>query len=332
MTITARLTERITVELIDATPALEKFWHKMMAGWPPSTLASAPSRGQTIRLALTQVDEPPSPPTSFAPIFQDNVGLLHVYQATAEQLWLHFPDGALVHVDLVAQMVRGSFTAVMMRNARLEDVIFTSLAPLLRRHGYYLVHAFAAVCPATYPPGAALIVGPSRSGKTTTGLQLVLAGWKLLANDVVLLRQTPEGEVWASPWPGLITVRPRTFRLLPTLADHVGRPGVLPTNDVALTSDQIARKDWGTAVPIKAIYFPQIETSPTSQLIPKNRGIALARLLEESLDRWDTSQIAPHSALLRRLVQQAGAYQLRLGQDVAQLPDLLTLSAPVVLP
>jgi serine kinase of HPr protein (carbohydrate metabolism regulator) len=63
-------------------------------------------------------------------------------------------------------------TEGVLRNGRFEDVTFTSLAPLLRRHGYYLLHAFAAV----KEGHAILLVGPSGSGKTTTGLHLLEAG------------------------------------------------------------------------------------------------------------------------------------------------------------
>lgn len=332
MTLTIPLTEQIAMTLRGADQQASRFWHTVLAGWPPPALQPpAASRAVTFDLSLTVTRDAPQPPSGVSPIFQDKrtaheLGLLHVYQPTAEQFVLHFPDGALVTVDVAQQTLRGVYTAAMLRNGRLEDVLFTSLAPLLRRHDCYLVHAFAAVCPASSTPAAALIVGPTRSGKTTTGLQLVLDGWRLLANDVVLLRATAKGDVWAYPWPGLITVRPRTFGLLPQLAAHVGRPSWRPERDVVLTSEQIAGEAWGTAVPVKAVYFPQIESRPRSQLVGKNRGVALARLLEESLDRWDHDQIAPHSSLLRQLVSQATTYRLHLGQDMAQLPSLLSLA------
>ena len=332
---TIPLTAHITLDLVTTQPWAEPFLTELLAGWPPSDLFRTADNHDKVDTAvsipftLTQTDALPPLPPDLPPIFQDkNDDLLDVYQPTAEQFLLHFPDGALVQIDLAAQTVQGSFTSAVLHNSRLEDVIFTSLAPLLRRHGCYLVHAFAAVCSEAATPAAVLVVGPTRSGKTTTGLQLVLSGWRLLANDVVLLQATAEGEIYAHPWPGLITVRPYTFELLPQLAEHIGSPAFRPTENVTLTSEQIAGDKWGTAVPVRTIYFPHIQKNKShSKLVPQKRALALATLLQESLDRWDTEQIAPHSQLLHQLVNQAATYKLQLGQAVAQLPELLMVDS-----
>ncbi len=332
MRYTVPLTAHITLDLVTTQPWAERFLPELLAGWPPPDLSAlvhaaddVPHTAVFIPFTLTLTDDLSPLLPNLPPIFQDKKdGLLDVYQPTAVQFLLHFPDGALVQVDLAKQTAQGSFTPAILDNSRLEDVIFTSLAPLLRRHGCYLVHAFAAVCLEADTPAAVLVVGPTRSGKTTTGLQLVLSGWRLLANDVVLLQATAEGEIYAYPWPGLITVRPYTFELLPHLAEHIGSPAFRPTTNVTLTSAQIAGDKWGTAVPVRAIYFPHIQNNqPHSRLMPQKRALSLATLLQESLDRWDTEQIASHSHLLHQLVHQAATYKLQLGQDVAQLPELL---------
>lgn len=320
------LTADITLELVTTQPWVDHFLPPLLAGWPPSAWEKGRHTAVSIPFTLNLHPTLDPLPAGLTPIFQDEQGLLDVYQPTAVEFLLHFPDGALVRIDLTQQTIHGTFTPDILHHGRLEDVLFTSLAPLLRRHGCYLVHAFAAVRPDAQNPTAALLVGPTRSGKTTTGLQLVLAGWRLLANDVVLLQATAEGEIWAHPWPGLITVRPYTFDLLPQLVErlHPSQTTLPPTHEVALTGAQIAREGWGTATAVQAIYFPQIqEGQPYSQLIPQNRALALANLLQESLDRWDNEQIASHSHLLHQLVNQAATYKLWLGQETARLPALL---------
>jgi len=57
---------------------------------------------------------------------------------------------------------------------------------------------------------------------------------------------------------------------------------------------------------------------------PLSRAIALAHLMEESLDRWDEATLPPHVELLHGLSQQIKAYKLQLGQDVAQLVKVIS--------
>jgi hypothetical protein len=52
----------------------------------------------------------------------------------------------------------------------------------------------------------------------------------------------------------------------------------------------------------------------------------MARLMEQSIDRWDEAMFETHMTILQELSQQAAAYTLHLGRDVARLPDLLAKS------
>jgi hypothetical protein len=324
MPYTIPLTPTIRLHLPHTSRWADWFLPQIFAGWPPPALLNDDNTHDTvITLDLTASRTPPRPPAHLPCLYQDHPhDLIHVYQPQPDHFLLYFPDGALTHVDLTHHTIQGEFTPAILQTGRLEDVIFTSLAPLLRRQGAYLAHAFAAV-----PPdgtAALLLVGPSHSGKTTTGLQLLLADWQLLANDVVLL-QEEDGVIWAHPWPGLITVRPYTFTLLPRLGQKLDTPLPVPTHGATLTGAQVAWLGWATAVPVQTISFPHIlPQQPTCALTPENRGVALARLLQESVDRWDVAQIEPHTALLRRLVAQATCYRLQLGEAVETIPHLFT--------
>ncbi|MFI1186841.1 hypothetical protein [Streptomyces californicus] len=69
----------------------------------------------------------------------------------------------------------------------------------LLRDGWAVLHASAAVRP---EDGATLLAfGGKGAGKTTTALLLASAGWRLLANDRVLVRPTGERDVEVVPWP-----------------------------------------------------------------------------------------------------------------------------------
>jgi hypothetical protein len=205
---------------------------------------------------------------------------------------------------------------------RFIDVILVSLAPLLRKHGYFLVHAAAVAL----NEQAILFVGPSGSGKTTTCLALIHAGWQLLSNDIVLLRRDG-AKIHALPVPDQISLRPKTRQLLPHL-QHIDRNAenrILQSGTIA-TRHAVGDR-WGVATPVAALCFPHVTDKTTSQLSPQSRSIALAWLLEESVDSWDNATLPAHTALLADLTAQAPSYRLHLAPDVAALPLLL---APLV--
>lgn len=199
-----------------------------------------------------------------------------------------------------------------------EDVLFIALAPLLRRCGYYLTHAFGAVRGDT----AVLVVGPMGSGKTTTGLRLLLDGWHLLSNDAVLLHER-EGRVYALPTPGLLSIRPPTYQLLPELSGRVPTGWRREAERTVMSATQLAGLVWAKPTPVGKVCFPRVEARPFSQLLPQNRAIGLVQLMEESIDRWDPAFIDPHMEVLRQLVAQSDLYTLHLGRDMQNLSDLI---------
>ena len=310
---------RIWLQSDDAS--LNGAWRQLFAGWlAPGPTGNAPA---DISLELALVRALPSLPAG-RPIFTDDRPAaggagLGVYRDEGQVVWLHYPDEALVKVSPGSEpgapgIATGTVTPGILSSGRLEDLTFTALAPLLRRRGYYLIHAFAAARDGR----AALIVGPSCSGKTTTGLSLLLDGWHLLGNDVVLLREGPDG-IYALPTPGTIHVRPPTFDLLPQIRSLPGGASIPPL--LCLPVQKIASHRQMAPL-VTAVYFPRI----VSQFDPKrqrlNSAIGLARLLEASIDRWDEVALAAHVDLLARLSTQAIAYQLHLGTNVAYLPRL----------
>jgi hypothetical protein len=298
---------------------IEKAWRQLFHGWfVPEPETTRPD----ISLFLSLTEELPSQPAE-SPFFQDSnlrpeqPGILSVYHGRKGTVLLHFLDGAWITVPLNGlTAANGVLIRQAMERGRLEDVTFTSLAPLLRRAGYFLVHAFAAARDGR----GILIVGPSGSGKTTTGLSLLLNGWKLLANDVLLLQARKDG-VYALPTPGAIGIRPPTLALLPQLRDWVGDFSGSGQVDVTPALDKCV--EWGEAVRVTAVYFPHIESRPQSSLEPLNRAICLARLMAESADQWDTAMLPGHLDTLQKLSQQAVPYTLHLGLDVGHLPLLL---------
>lgn len=308
------------ISLESADQVLRREWQALFTGWLDDS-AAAVDMCLRLRLCAELPSLPPHPP-----FFRDDDGrlpgeggILSVYGLADEAVLLHFLDGAQVRVPLQAgaqAVAEGMLLAQALQYGRFEDITFTSLAPLLRRRGYYLAHAFAA----SKDGRCVLIVGPSGSGKTTTGLALLAQGWRLLANDVVLLEER-NGRIYALPTPGMVQIRAHTFRLLPHLCRLL--PQADRPIDMAIAAQVLVNGRWAAPSPVTHLYFPFIEQRPYTTLHRQNRAVALACLMSESIDRWDERALSPHLTILQKLVRQADAYALHLGQRLEEIPDLL---------
>lgn len=237
--------------------------------------------------------------------------------------WLHYHDGALVQVPRQQGLTnetavcRGWLTPQAITVGRLEDVTYTSLAPILRRRGIFLLHAFAA----SRHDQTCLIIGPSGSGKTTTGLWLLSRGWKLLANDVVMLREQDD-QIWAAPTPNLVGIRPPTLTFLPQLSRRLALD---PRAAATLTADDVANGRFADPAPVTHLYFLAGSRQADCAVRPLPDSLAVTRLMAESVDRWDTAMLPAHLAFLAKLAGQADTMALTLGNH----PDKLAISFPV---
>jgi len=307
---------RLSIALDSDDTVVRAAWASLFDGWLGKDPQPADAR---LRLTL-QSSLPPAPAT--APVFDDShlwpdgIGVLRVYAAPGSAI-LRFIDAGQVVVPLpppeATSLIssEGIVVPSVFSHGRFEDVTLTSLAPALRRCGYFLIHAFAA----ERDGRCILLVGPSGSGKTTTGLNLTLHGWRMLANDAVLLEGRDDG-VYALPTPGNLGIRPGTFELLPELADRLA----LESDAAVDVAGQVARD--GAAARVTALMFVELGGGVTSAT-EVTSAVALARVLAESADRWDPALLGAHVALLERLCLQAPAHALRVGHDMAQLAALI---------
>ena len=72
------------------------------------------------------------------------------------------------------------------------------------------------------------------------------------------------------------------------------------------------------------LVFPTIVPEAISELIPLSRATALTKLLAESGGQlFDRRTMSQHLQLLKRLVEQTQAFELRSGQDLHGDPNQL---------
>jgi hypothetical protein len=256
---------------------------------------------------------PAGPPLSIGPDVS--------YYRQGERLSIYFPGWGRFDTVLGGNESSGRVARSAVDNdGVMEDMILIALAPLLRRRGYYTIHAFAAAV----GDRALLILGDSGAGKTTTGLSLLTRGARLLANDAPLLHVNREGQLRLHAYPGLISAYPDSIARFPQLegllADH--QPD--ERGKIAFAVEDVWPDGWAGQAQPAALVFPGITPDLTrSYLEPMTAFGALQRLIGQSIEDWDAATIPAQLRMLRQLVGAAPSYYLHLAPDIDRLPDLL---------
>jgi hypothetical protein len=302
----------LTLEGRAADPGLRARWRAAFASRPLT--AAAPDLVCTLDV-VAAVPEPPARPPQF------RQAELIEYYLDGDFALAHFPRFGQLRLDLKAGVTVGALVqAALDTYGVLEDLTAIALSPHLRRRGLFLIHAFAAVEPRA--ARAALLVGGIGAGKTTTGLALLAAGWKLLSNDSPILRTSGAG-VEVLSYPGLLAAYPDSFARFPATA-HLAEAGRAGQGRPKITApaEAVWPGVWAERAGCAAILFPQIEARAEHAVEPLSPPEALRRLLPHAVEQWDKAMLPAHLGLLGDLVRAAPAFQLRLGPDVSALPEL----------
>lgn len=284
------------------------------ARWSEAFASLAVANGSpdlTIRLNLTDHVQPaPDRKADFAQ------GDLLRYYVNNLRVTAHFPRYGHLRLDLEAGTTEGAIIqAALDQYGVFEDLLAISLSPHFRRRGLFLIHAFAAA----YNGQGILLVGGIGAGKTTTGMSLLNAGWRLLSNDSPILNES--GEVLQ--YPGVLAGYPDTFMRFETTRGVVSPEGD-PAQKICVPPTQFWPGVWQESAPVRAILFPRIEGRTDHALEPLSAPDALRRLLPNAVEQWDRDLIPQHLLVLRKLVERAPAYLLRLGPEVPDIPPFLT--------
>lgn len=310
----------IHLDLVSGDPPILDEWADLLADWPMQVGAAGALPHLTFKLSLTNrlPAAPGAPP--FYSSRRPGVTPVQAYRRDQAGTRLYLDNFAVIDIPDTSNEAQAWITPTGLAQGQQEDVTYQALAPLLRRHGYLLIHAACA----RYAGKAILLVGASGSGKTTTGLNLALHGWHILANDITLL-DLNTAAVCAWPMPDQTVIRRPTLALLPALQAYVASPTTadFPETANALRLMPLAPRAHLPPTLVSAVCFPQTGAAAT-HLTACGQAMSLAHLLEESLDCWDTAALPAHTHGLSRLARQAAGYHLHLGTDVENLPALLT--------
>jgi len=230
-----------------------------------------------------------------------------------------FPEWGALSVNLATGTIRGALLPKALEHyGAFDDMLIIVLGPLLRRRGFFSAHAFAAALDGQ----AVLLVGDIGAGKTTTGLSLLEAGWKLVSNDSPLLGRRGEG-VLVYAFPGLLAAYDETLMRFESLQPFIGAADA-PRVKRAFPAHAAYGHVWQRQAAARLLLFPQVTPSlEASRIEPLSPRDALLALLPNTIEHWDRDFIAPHLAILQALVQTAPAFSLLLAPDISALPALI---------
>lgn len=214
--------------------------------------------------------------------------------------------------DLVAHGTRITHRAPaeVDRAAVALDLIGVVLPYALHRDGAWCVHASAVQTPA----GAIAFVAARGTGKSTLATACVQAGCALVADDVVVLRQSAHG-ITVTPAGVPLRLRADTARAVHVAADSADVWGKVRVNG-AVAHDTL---------PLAAIYLlqPMPADAAVSRVPRPTRAAALALLAYGKITALLGGE-AGGEALSRcvELAHGAAVYDLAIPRDLARLHDV----------
>lgn len=225
-------------------------------------------------------------------------------------------ENSIVAIDNPQQAVEvWSNGLVDLQSASLTRVITYALAAALRRRGLFELHSGAVIDPESGQ--GLLIIGPSRSGKSTLTVQLAAAGWSFLTDDVLVL-SSDSVQVKAWPMRRCFAITAETFAASDFLRARASMDYKQPQPDKKqFTPHLIFDSEFKEHCIPKKLFFSHLSGAERSQVLPLSSTEVMARLIR--MNPWscyDRSTAPEHLSVLSALVKQSMGYSLLAGKDL----------------
>lgn len=194
----------------------------------------------------------------------------------------------------------------------------TILSWWMSEHARQFVHAGAVGT----ADGGLLLAGKSGSGKSTTALACLGSPLKYVSDDYALIAMQPEPYVYNLYNTAKLNGQADLDRF-PQLASRVHNLERLSEEKLMIFLEPHFAHQLRTGFPIKAVLVPRVSGKSETTLQPLTPGAALTALGMSTLFQLSGSgQAALHMMAL--LVRRMPCYELALGRDVAQIPQVLS--------
>ena len=225
----------------------------------------------------------------------------------------------------LVDLATGSATVTLVEDAAgrpelwLRPFLLLVVAAQLRAVGWGHIHAATAVDPAGR---GWLIAGDSNSGKSTTAALLASRGWAIGTDDTAFLVDS-SSPVEVLGWHEPMALRDDGYRLL----GLQGGRSLTRRRKTGFFPEELGGR-WVNRVIPDIVAIATIHDGATA-LESLRPTLAVADLLSWSLlFIVDPEGAQRHLELVTRLAAQARCYHLRLGRDIFEHPDLLSVLAP----
>lgn len=247
------------------------------------------------------------------------------YDAYRETISISAAQHGSVQADLARQEATGFVSPALARNRGLVSkfVFGTLLYNLLtRRAGLVQWHAVAV----TRGDAVILLIGHDHSGKSTTALSLLYAGYQLLADGLVYTALHDDSvEVLASPIREL-RVRRGAFQFFPALAAAAEPLNTWEGEKYRIDLGQVWPQAVATASRRTARLLPlfvSVAHHPETQVIPLTPTAALD-LAIPALGWWDAPAFLDAvTQAAQALLTRCPSFQLRTGSDMPRLVETI---------
>ena len=167
-----------------------------------------------------------------------------------------------------------------------------------------------------------LFGGPGGSGKSTTALTCLKAGFEYMADDYVALKALDDGSYEGHSLFCSTHLEPGHLEKFPYLRPHA-IPGRLPREDKSLVLlSQVLPEGLSRKARIRAVALPRVVDAPRPSIRPASTIEALLRLAPSSLILLPYAGVAAGEfEKLSRFLETIPTYWLELGSAMDEIPD-----------
>jgi hypothetical protein len=187
----------------------------------------------------------------------------------------------------------------------------------LRDQGLYLIHSAVV----GLDIGAAMVVGNSGSGKSTSALTCAHAGMKYLADDRCVVALDPAPIAYTLYNSG--KVEPGQLHHFPRFQHAFTNLDALNTQKALLYTQQTAPDKLVLQLPLKVILSARL-TYQTETTISPIKPMEVCQVLASSTMIYTPGWSQEDLRAAVKLVQKVPCYALNLGTDLWQIPDVIS--------
>jgi hypothetical protein len=187
----------------------------------------------------------------------------------------------------------------------------------LREHRLPMVHAGVVGT----AQGAALLIGKTGAGKSTTTLACLSAGMHYVADDRCLLKLEPEPQALCIY--NSAKVYPKQMQLFPQLLPAITNQHELAEEKALVYVNEVLPHQIAHRLPIRVLLLAKISGNPATTISEVSR-IAVLRELSTSTLVYQPGAAHEEVHAMSELVRRVPCYQLNLGTDLMQIPSTIT--------